>query len=59
MEILGGTPWVLLTCVPYNHKAEIISQSETLMQDQPDSSLRLLQTIDRHTLRGEALESYK
>lgn len=55
--VLLGAIFAIFACT-HNHKAEIISQSETLMQDQPDSSLRLLQTIDRHTLRGEALARY-
>ena len=55
--VLLGAIFAIFACT-HNHKAEIISQSETLMQDQPDSSLRLLQTIDRHTLRGATLARY-
>ena len=39
-------------------KVEFIRQAEQMMQEQPDSSLHLLQTIDRHTLRGETLARY-
>ena len=39
-------------------KLEIIRQAEMLMQEQPDSALRVLQTLNRHSLRGETLARY-
>ena len=47
-----------ITACTDSRKVEIIRQSESLMQNQPDSALHLLQTIDRHTLRGETLARY-
>ena len=34
---------------------EVIHQAELLMQEQPDSALHLLQTLQRHSLTGETL----
>ena len=41
-----------------NGKQETIHQAEMLMQEQPDSALRVLQTINRHSLRGKTLARY-
>ena len=41
-----------------SRKLETIHQAEMLMQEQPDSALRMLQTIDRHSLRGKVLARY-
>lgn len=41
-----------------SHKVAIIHQAEMLMQEQPDSALRVLQTINRHSLRGKTLARY-
>ena len=41
-----------------NSKQETIHQAEMLMQEQPDSALRVLQTINRHSLRGKTLARY-
>jgi hypothetical protein len=49
ISVLFLTVSAICACT-HNRKAEIISQSETLMQDQPDSSLRLLQTYVFFTL---------
>ena len=51
------TVFAIMACTD-SRKVEIIRQAESLMQDQPDSALHLLQTIDRHTLRGETLARY-
>ena len=48
---------VLSACTD-SRKLETIRQAEMLMQEQPDSALRVLQTIDRHSLRGEVLARY-
>ena len=48
---------VLSACTD-SRKLETIRQAEMLMQEQPDSALRVLQTIDRHSLRGETLARY-
>ena len=48
---------VLSACTD-SRKLETIRQAEMLMQEQPDSALRMLQTIDRHSLRGEPLARY-
>jgi hypothetical protein len=49
----------LHSCVEnFKQERAIIRQAESLMQDQPDSALHLLQGIDRHTLRGETLARY-
>ena len=37
---------------------EVIHQAELLMQEQPDSALHLLQTLQRHSLTGETLACY-
>ena len=37
---------------------EVIHQAELLMQEQPDSALHLLQTLQRHSLTGETLARY-
>ncbi len=34
---------------------EVIHQAELLMQEQPDSALHLLQTLQRYSLTGETL----
>ena len=47
-----------ITACTDSRKVEIIRQAESLMQEQPDSALHLLQGIDRHTLRGETLARY-
>ena len=39
-------------------KLATIHQAEMLMQEQPDSALRVLQTINRHALRGKTLARY-
>ena len=39
-------------------KVAVIHQAEMLMQEQPDSALRVLQTINRHSLRGKTLARY-
>ena len=50
---------VLAACTSsYKHEREVIRQAEGMMQDQPDSALRVLQTINRHSLRGETLARY-
>ena len=49
--------FVIMACTD-NRKLEIIHQAEGLMQEQPDSALRVLQTINRHSLRGEILARY-
>ena len=48
---------VLSACTD-SRKLETIRQAEMLMQEQPDSALRVLQTVDRHSLRGETLACY-
>ena len=49
--------FAIMACTD-SRKVEIIRQAEQMMQEQPDSALHLLQGIDRHTLRGEALARY-
>ena len=39
-------------------KLATIHQAEMLMQEQPDSALRVLQTVNRHSLRGKTLARY-
>lgn len=39
-------------------KREVICQAERIMQEQPDSALHILQSINRHYLRGELLARY-
>ena len=39
-------------------KVAVIHQAEMLMQEQPDSALRVLQTINLHSLRGKTLARY-
>ena len=41
-----------------SRQTETIRQAEQLMQEQPDSALRVLQTINRHSLRGKTLARY-
>lgn len=41
-----------------SRRLETIRQAEMLMQEQPDSALRVLQTIDRHSLKGKPLARY-
>jgi hypothetical protein len=40
------------------HKIDIIRQAEQIVQEQPDSALRLLQGINRQRLSGEPLARY-
>ena len=47
----------LSACID-NSQQETIHQAEMLMQEQPDSALRVLQTINRHSLRGKTLARY-
>ncbi len=50
---------LLLLLVSCQRRADrLISQAGGLMQSQPDSAMRLLQTIDRHSLSGERLARY-
>ena len=49
--------FLIMACTD-SRKVEIIRQAEQLMSEQPDSALHLLQTIDRHTLRGKTLARY-
>ncbi len=49
---------IVLSACTDSRKLETIRQAEMLMQEQPDSALRVLQTIDRHSLRGETLARY-
>ena len=49
----------LHSCVEnFKQERAIIRQAESLMQEQPDSALRVLQTINRHSLRGKTLARY-
>ena len=41
-----------------SRKLETIRQAEMLVMEQPDSALRMLQTINRRSLRGEPLARY-
>ena len=49
---------IVLSACNDSRKLETIRQAEMLMQEQPDSALRVLQTIDRRSLRGEPLARY-
>ena len=49
---------LVLSACNDSRKLETIRQAEMLMQEQPDSALRMLQTIDRHSLRGEPIARY-
>lgn len=49
---------IVLSACTDSRKLETIRQAEMLMQEQPDSALRVLQTVDRHSLRGETLACY-
>ena len=49
---------LVLSACNDSRKLETIRQAEMLMQEQPDSTLRVLQTINRHSLRGETLARY-
>ena len=49
---------LVLSACNDSRKLETIRQAEMLMQEQPDSALRVLQTINRHSLRGETLARY-
>ena len=47
---------VLQACVGKDRQErEVIHQAELLMQEQPDSALHLLQTLQRYSLTGETL----
>ena len=48
---------VLSACTD-SRKLATIHQAEMLMQELPDSALHVLQTINRHSLRGETLARY-
>ena len=49
---------IVLSACNDSHKVATIHQAEMLMQEQPDSALRVLQTINRHSLRGKTLARY-
>ena len=49
---------LVLSACNDSRKLETIRQAEMLMQEQPDSALRVLQTINRHSLRGKTLARY-
>ena len=49
---------IVLSACTDSRKLETIRQAEMLMQEQPDSALRMLQTIDRRSLHGESLARY-
>ena len=49
---------IALSACNDSSKLETIRQAEMLMQEQPDSALRVLQTINRHSLHGEPLARY-
>ena len=49
---------IVLSACNDSRKLETIRQAEMLMQEQPDSALRVLQTIDRRSLRGKTLARY-
>ncbi|MBO7099995.1 MAG: hypothetical protein J6W21_09020 [Bacteroidaceae bacterium] len=49
---------IALSACNDSRKLETIRQAEMLMQEQPDSALRMLQTINRHSLHGEPLARY-
>lgn len=48
---------VISACQDF-HKIDIIRQAEQIVQEQPDSALRLLQGIKRQHLSGEPLARY-
>ena len=51
--------FALQACVEKDRQErEVIQQAELLMQEQPDSALHLLQTLQRHSLTGETLARY-
>ena len=51
--------FVLQACAGKDRQErEVIHQAELLMQEQPDSALHLLQTLQRHSLTGETLACY-
>ena len=51
--------FALQACVEKDRQErEVIHQAELLMQEQPDSALHLLQTLQRHSLTGETLARY-
>jgi len=49
---------LVLSACNDSSKLATIHQAEMLMQEQPDSALRMLQTINRRSLRGETLARY-
>ena len=49
---------IALSACNDSSKLATIHQAEMLMQEQPDSALRVFQTINRHSLRGETLARY-
>ena len=49
---------IALSACNDSSKDTTIHQAEMLMQEQPDSALRVLQTINRHSLRGKTLARY-
>ncbi len=49
---------IALSACNDSSKLATIRQAEMLMQEQPDSALRMLQTINRHSLRGKTLARY-
>ena len=49
---------IALSACNDSSKLATIHQAEKLMQEQPDSALRVLQTINRHSLRGKTLARY-
>ena len=51
--------FVLQACAGKDRQErEVIHQAELLMQEQPDSALHLLQTLQRYSLTGETLACY-
>ena len=51
--------FALQACVEKDRQErQVIHQAELLMQEQPDSALHLLQTLQRHSLTGETLARY-
>ena len=49
---------IALSACNDSSKLATIHQAEMLMQEQPDSALRMLQTINRRSLHGETLARY-
>ena len=48
--------FALQACVEKDRlEKQVIHQAELLMQEQPDSALHLLQTLQRYSLTGETL----